>query len=598
MSPSTLPDFVTATAARLGIPGVAVGVWADGQEAYACHGVTSVDNPLPVDEDTLFVLGSVTKTCTATALMRLVAEGRVELAAPARRYVPELVLADERAAAQITVLNLLNHTSGLGWGTVTDTGEGDDALAVNVANLAGVEQIAPPGARASYSQGGYDLAGRIIEKVTGLTYERAVASLLLEPLGMSHSFYSPADAMTRRFAVGHNPGEDGTLAVARLWKRWRGDNPGAGLASSVADQLRWARFHLGDGRAASGARILPAGVLRQLREPTVALRGSTLGDAIGIGWFLRDVDGVRTAGHGGSANGQFAELLTVPERDFAVVSLANSGPDGIGFNQAVVRWALATYLGVTDRDPEPVRYDEARAAELTGRYDIDVMTLVIAAGDAGDAGDAGLTLEVGIKPEIRAASDSEMPPDYPPAAIGLLPGDTDEYILTAGGLKGQRGFFTRDENGTVTGVDLAGRLFTRVTPARPLCLSGRAHARPDLVHVELFGLRNQLLKRRLGQRAGLLVKHHVVADDHQRRDGRDLERGRHLGLGLGVDLAEHRVRVPLRSLLEDRPEHPARPAPCRPEVDENQAAAAHRRVKVLGRQLDRRHCLPPRAWRL
>ena len=74
MSAEELSDFVEATAAEFGIPGVAVGVWADGQEIYACHGVTSVDNPLPVDRHTLFVLGSVTKTYTATALMRLVAQ--------------------------------------------------------------------------------------------------------------------------------------------------------------------------------------------------------------------------------------------------------------------------------------------------------------------------------------------------------------------------------------------------------------------------------------------------------------------------------------------------------------------------------------------
>ena len=121
MPHDTLSDFVEATATKFGIPGVAVGVWADGQETYACHGVTSVDNPLPVDRDTLYVLGSVTKTYTATALMRLVAEGRVELDAPVRRYVPELVLADERAAAEITVLNLLNHTSGLGLGPASST---------------------------------------------------------------------------------------------------------------------------------------------------------------------------------------------------------------------------------------------------------------------------------------------------------------------------------------------------------------------------------------------------------------------------------------------------------------------------------------------
>ncbi|MGI8687791.1 MAG: serine hydrolase domain-containing protein [Thermomicrobiales bacterium] len=459
MSQDTLSDFAEATATKFGIPGVAVGVWADGREVYACHGVTSVDNPLPVDRDTLFVLGSVTKTYTATALMRLVAEGRVEMDAPVRRYVPELRLADERAAAGITVLNLLNHTAGLDWGIIADTGEGNDALAVYVAKMAELEQIAPPGARTSYSQAGYNLAGRIVEKVTGLTYERAVASLVFEPLGLSHSFYARDDVMTRRFAVGHNLGEDGTLSIARLWRRSRGDNPGGGIASSVADQLRWARFHLGDGRAESGVRVLPAEALHQMKEPTVALRASNLGDAIGIGWFLRDVDGVRTVGHGGSANGQFAELLTVPERGFAVVSLSNAGPDGIPCNQAVVRWALETYLGVTDRDPEPLPYDAARAREIVGSYENEVMTLTIATNETG------LTLEVDIKPEIRAAADKELPPGYPPAAIGLLPGDKDEYILTEGGMKGQRGFFTRDESGAVVGGDLAGRLFNRVPAA-------------------------------------------------------------------------------------------------------------------------------------
>jgi CubicO group peptidase (beta-lactamase class C family) len=102
MSQDALPEFVEAMATSFGIPGVAAGVWADGREIYACHGVTSVDNPLPVDKDTLYVLGSLTKTYTATVLMCLVAAGQVELEAPVRRYVPELRLADERAAAEVT----------------------------------------------------------------------------------------------------------------------------------------------------------------------------------------------------------------------------------------------------------------------------------------------------------------------------------------------------------------------------------------------------------------------------------------------------------------------------------------------------------------
>lgn len=226
--------------------------------------------------------------------------------------------------------------------------------------------------------------------------------------------------------------------------------------SSSVDLLRWARFHLGDGRAQSGERVLPADVLQRMKEQTVELRGSSLGDALGICWFLRDVDGVRTVGHGGSANGQFVELLTVPERDFAVVAMSNAGPEGVSFNQTVVRWALQTYLEVTDRDPEPLPYDEARAGggrQLPERGD-----------DPHHPRRWGaLSLKVLMKPEIRAAAHTELPPDYPQAEIGLLPGDTDEYIITNGGLKGQRGFFTRNDTGAVVGVDLAGRVFGRST---------------------------------------------------------------------------------------------------------------------------------------
>ncbi|HEX3311667.1 MAG TPA: serine hydrolase domain-containing protein [Streptosporangiaceae bacterium] len=314
--------------------------------------------------------------------------------------------------------------------------------------MAGLPLIAPPGARASYSQAGFNLAGRIVAKVTGLTYEKAVASLVFDPAGLSGSFFDRDDIMTRRFAVGHNRGEDRKVSIGRLWRRSRGDNPGGGIASSAADMLRWARFHLGSGVP----DVLPAGVLRRMREPTTALRGSSLGDA--IGWFLRDVDGVRAAGHGGSANGQFADLLLVPERGFAVVVLCNEGPDGIPFNQTVIRWALQNYLGITDRDPEPLPFDEARAREVAGRYENEVMTFTV--GIDG----AALRMEVRIKPEIRAAADKEPPPDPAPFEVGLLP--RDEYIVTGGEYAGQRGFFTRDASGTITGVDLAGRLATRV----------------------------------------------------------------------------------------------------------------------------------------
>ncbi|GAP50265.1 serine hydrolase domain-containing protein [Streptomyces azureus] len=454
MSQQKLSDFVEAQAKEFGVPGVAVGVLLGDQEIYASHGVTSLANPLPVDEKTLFHLASVSKTFTATALMRLAAEGKVDLDAPVRRYVPEMKLADEQAAAQITVLNLLNHTAGLDWNLVDD-GKGDRSLAGLVAKLPELPLIAPPGARASYSQAGYNLAGRVIEKVTGLPFEHAMASLILEPVGLSDTVYGLAEVMVRKFAVGYNRGENGELHPARPWGAFkegaRADNPGGGLASSVSDLLRWARFQLGYGDG-----VLPAPVLQRMREQTVKLRASSLGDGLGICWFLHDLDGILGIRHGGSGNGQFAELLIAPERNFAVVCLANAGPDGYPFNQSVVQWTLEHYLGVVEQEAKPVPYGEELARQVVGRYEIDAMSLDIAADGTR------LTLAVDIKPEIREASDEEMPPGYPAAAIGFLTRDGDEYIVTEGGLKGQRGYFSRDDNGAVIGVDLAGRLFNRV----------------------------------------------------------------------------------------------------------------------------------------
>lgn len=453
MSQYTLSQVAEGLAAKFGVPGVAVGVWAGGRESYAVHGVTSVENPLPVDEQTLFILGSVTKSFTATAIMVLVEQGKVDLDSPVRRYLPEFTLPDEdeRAAAEITVLQLLNHTAGLDWRLSIDTGDGDDALARHVAGLAQSALIAQPGTRPSYSQVGFSVLGRIIESVTGLTYEQALSALLFKPLGLEHSVFAVNDVLLRRFAVGHNLTADSTLAVVRQWKDTRGNNPGGGLAASVGDLLAWGRFHLGDGRG-----VLSADSLALMRRPTVELRGSSLADAFGICWFLKQVGGVATVGHGGSANGQFADLLLVPERDFAVAVMSNAGPDsGLAVNQAIVGWALEEFLGVVEQAPEPLPYDAASAKQVAGRFGNEVMVLTVT--DDGEK----LTIGCEVRPEIRASSDVEVPADLPAASMGLLPGEGDEFIITEGGLANQRGIFTRDQSGAVISADLAGRTFAR-----------------------------------------------------------------------------------------------------------------------------------------
>src|SRR5215467_12890607 len=107
-----LTEKLAELAERYRVPGVSVGIYHGGAEHHAFTGVTSVENPLPVDAGTLFQIGSTTKTYTATAIMRLVEQGRVDLDAPVRAYVPELRLKDESVAERVTVLHLLNHTAG------------------------------------------------------------------------------------------------------------------------------------------------------------------------------------------------------------------------------------------------------------------------------------------------------------------------------------------------------------------------------------------------------------------------------------------------------------------------------------------------------
>jgi len=455
VSAEKLAKLLGVAARKFTVPGIAVGVFSDGKVTYSSYGVTDINNPTPVDENTLFVMASVTKTFTATAIMRLVANEKVELHAPVKRYIPEFTLQDQTAAEQITVRSLLNHTSGLEWRLDADTGEGDDALANLVARMVDLKQIAPVGTRASYSQAGYDLLGRVIEKVTGKTYEQAVASLLLEPLGLTNSFFALDDIMARRFAIGHNADDKGRLSVAQTLKYSRAENPGGGLASSATDLMHWARFHLGDS-AVNGEGVLPTQTRKDMQKPTVELKASSLGDAIGIGWFLRDINGVKTVGHSGSGNGQFAELLMVPERSFAVVALCNAGPNGIQFNQAVLQWTLQKYLGLVEHAPKPLPYDSRCAQEIIGGYENEIQIVTIASTGKK------LTIAAGIKPEVRASSEKELPADYPPANMGLLPGEKDEYIVTAGGMKGQRGFFTRDENGAIKGLDIGGRTFAKI----------------------------------------------------------------------------------------------------------------------------------------
>lgn len=335
------------------LPGAAVGVVVGDREVVATSGVTSVEDPLPVTDQTLFMVGSTTKTFTATALMRLVEQGRCSLDDRVLDHLPEFRLGDRAATRALTLRHLVTHTGGWDGDIDSDTGWGDDALDRYVRALRQQPQQFAPGAVWAYNNAGFSVAGRVIEVLAGSTYEQAVTDLLLRPLGMDHSFFFPVEAATRRFAAGHMSNGRGAPTLVHTWGLPRALAPAGGLVSSVRDQVRWARFHLGDGRVPGGtARLLRARTMRLMQSDLAA--AGVLADTVGVSWLIKDI-GVRTVAHGGNVgNLQLSTFLMVPERGFAVTVLTNA-TSGRPVSEAVERWALQRCLGVAE--PAPVWVD-------------------------------------------------------------------------------------------------------------------------------------------------------------------------------------------------------------------------------------------------
>ncbi|HST24849.1 MAG TPA: serine hydrolase domain-containing protein [Gaiellaceae bacterium] len=316
-------DAVRARMEELHVPGVAVGVLEDGEERHEGFGVTSVDNPLEVTPDTRFQIGSISKTFTGTAVMKLVAAGSIDLDRPVREYVPELELADADAAGRVTMRHLLAHTGGWVGDYFDDTGWGDDAVARFVGLMRTLPQLTPLGELWSYNNSGFALAGRVVEVVTGEPFEDVVKRLVFDPLELTSSTYWPWEVMTERFAVGHAD-EDGAAVVARPWPVGRSAHPAGGIASTTRDLLRYARLHLD-----------PPPELAPMQEPQAAAEEE--GEWVGLTWYGEDTFG--TIRHGGGTMGQLSMLVLRPETGFALAVLTNHSPNGLQVIHAALKAA-------------------------------------------------------------------------------------------------------------------------------------------------------------------------------------------------------------------------------------------------------------------
>ena len=447
-----LSEHVLSAMQHFHVPGVALGILHAGREHTAGFGVTNLENPLPVDTGTLFQVGSITKTVTATAMLRLVERGLVALDEPLRSYLPNLRLSDESVARKVTLRHVFTHTGGWVGDYFDDAGLGDDALEKVVSRIDRLAQETPLGEVWSYNNAGFYLAGRVVELLTGKPYETAVKELVLDPLKMDRSLFFAQDAITYRVAAGHDAVYSGDQRPPRVLRPWwlaRVSNPLGGLLSTVRDMLRYASFHMGVGQTATSERLLSPESLAAMQTPAVPAAN---GESMGISWFLRTAaGGPQIVRHSGATNGQMALLELVPEHEFALVILTNSDRGGELY-RPLAKEALTRFLGIVEPAPQPVAAAEADLRQYAAVYTSAAQDLHLK-WDDGE-----LVLQV-IPHGGFPTPESPPPPPPPPSRLALCAVDT--VLALDEPLKDTQGEFLRDRAGEIVWLRFSGRVHRR-----------------------------------------------------------------------------------------------------------------------------------------
>ena len=298
--------YLAANFPRAGAPGLAVAVVDAGGVRYLR---TFGDCP---DADAPFVVGSLSKSFTAVAVMQLVEQGAVDLDAPASRYAPGYDVPDE-----VTVRSLLNQTSGFGaYDSLAEAADGE---------------LGETFGAFSYANANYDLLGRVVEGASGEDYACYLDEHVLEPLGMASTTADPARAEALGMVPGHRDWFG--LPVADGFRHAQGDGAWGGPASgyvvsSVRDMASYLRMYLNGGMG-DGARVLSADSVRRMFLDRVP---DPEGDTYyGMGWtsFSWD-DGELVLSHDGQVENYTASMCLLPERGIGIVALSDANDNAGG----------------------------------------------------------------------------------------------------------------------------------------------------------------------------------------------------------------------------------------------------------------------------
>ncbi len=360
-------DELFADLAKPGSPGCALAVARDGKRIYTKgYGLANIEQNVPITPDSVFDIGSTSKQFSASSILLLEKQGKLSVKDDVRKYVPELL----NYGKPITILNLLNHTSGLRdyLALFELSGVNVDSVTTDSEALALIVRQKKldfePGSEWLYSNSGFFLLSTIVKRVSGQSLREFAATNIFEPLAMSHTQYRDSHtSLIPNRALAYDPVEKSTTFTLDVsYFEQTGDGA---VHTTVGDLLEWdENFYT--------ARVGGKPFLAELQTPGTLTTGKTLNYAKGL--FIEPYRGLPTVRHGGSWGGYRAELLRFPEQHFSVVCLCNrsdSNPENRA--ERVADIYLASLL--SSKEPKKEDHDDRKKKTEISAAVEELMTL-------------------------------------------------------------------------------------------------------------------------------------------------------------------------------------------------------------------------------
>lgn len=377
MTPAKIDSLANLALKTFDVPGIAVAVVKDGKLIYSNgYGVTSLRTQKKVDANTLFGIASNSKAFTTAATGMLVDEGKLKLDDKVTDYIPEFKMFDPYVTAEFTIRDLLTHRSGLGLGAgdlMIFPDSTDFTVKDIIHNLRYLKPVSSFRSKFDYDNQLYIVAGEVIARVSGMSWEDFIETRIMKPLQMTGSFATFSHIKNTKNYIDAHAAVDGKVVVIPRYIFEATDAAG-GIYSSVNDLAKWAIMQMNDGKYGDdlSKRLFSSAVHRQMWTiqtplPTGPGAYNTHFGGYGLGWFLNDAKGYLKASHTGGLDGMVTHVTLFPELKLGIIVLTNQQSGG-AFS-SVTNEIIDSYIGDTGKDWVKL-YDDAEKAGQQGASNV------------------------------------------------------------------------------------------------------------------------------------------------------------------------------------------------------------------------------------